>query len=38
MTDKKAYIQYKNNILFTFLDDDRDQIDKIARKFITQKN
>jgi hypothetical protein len=27
MTDKKAYIEYKNNVLIGFLEEDRQEID-----------
>ena len=34
MTDKKAYIEFKNNVLFGFLEDEREQIDGMARKLL----
>ena len=37
MTDKKAYIEYKNNVLFGFLDEDRTEIDKMIKKLLDSK-
>jgi hypothetical protein len=34
MTDKKAYIEFKNNVLFGFLQDEREKIDEMAKKLL----
>jgi hypothetical protein len=34
MTDKKAYIEFKNNVLFGFLEDDKEEIDKMIKKLL----
>jgi len=37
MTDKKAYIEYKNNVLFTFLEEDQHEVDKMIKRLHDQK-
>jgi hypothetical protein len=37
MTDKKAYIEFKNNVLFGFLEDDKEEIDKMIEKLLEGK-